>query len=228
RPRARAPRLAGARLVGRRAAPDRPVEARVERAPALRRRLRLALGRARACTEGERPRRRRPRRRTRLLPDARPRMAPRLLPRPGRDALRRRRGRRAHRAREVRAPTLSATGDRPRGMGTYARRDRAPRSRGAGTDPLRRLPRRRGPRRRVARHDPELVEARRERNGSGHVRGGGPFRRRRCGRRRGRPGLRPRRPLLAPLPRPRALLAKAPRGPRERVAYAALTTTSAS
>ncbi len=46
--RPRAPGAAGARLAGRRAAPRRPVPAGEERAPALRRHVRLALGRARA------------------------------------------------------------------------------------------------------------------------------------------------------------------------------------
>ena len=62
RARARAPRAAGARLGDRRAAPRRPEPPRAQRAPALRRRLRPALGRARARPGGERPRRRRPRR----------------------------------------------------------------------------------------------------------------------------------------------------------------------
>ena len=67
-----------------------------QRAPALRRHVRLALGRARPGAGGERARRRRSRARARLLPDAGPRVAPRLLPRPRRHALRRRRVRRTH------------------------------------------------------------------------------------------------------------------------------------
>ena len=55
RPRPRAPGAAGARLADRRAAPRRPVPAGEERAPALRRHVRLALGRARAGAAGERP-----------------------------------------------------------------------------------------------------------------------------------------------------------------------------
>ena len=65
--RARAPGVAGARLGDRRPASRRPVPARGERAPALRRRLRRALGRARARAGGERARRRRPRARARVL-----------------------------------------------------------------------------------------------------------------------------------------------------------------
>ena len=78
RARARAPAAPGARLRDRRAAPRRPGAPRAQRAPALRRHVRHALGRARAGAAGERARRRRPRARPRLLPDAGPRVAPRL------------------------------------------------------------------------------------------------------------------------------------------------------
>ena len=52
-----------------------------QRTAALRRRVRHALGRARARAGGERRRRRRRGRRARVLPDPRPCLAPRLLPR---------------------------------------------------------------------------------------------------------------------------------------------------
>ena len=80
RARPRAPRPPGARLRDRRAARRRPEPARVERAAALRGRVRLSLGRARSGSRAERPRRRREGARARLLPLARPRLAPRLLP----------------------------------------------------------------------------------------------------------------------------------------------------
>ena len=82
RARARAPRAPGARVRGRRAAPRRSVEAGRERAAPLRRRLRRALGRARADSRrenvhvvGERVVG------LRLLPDARSRLASRVVPR---------------------------------------------------------------------------------------------------------------------------------------------------
>ena len=87
-PAARRPRVGG-----RRAAHRRPEPARGERAQALRRLLRRAVGRARARAGGERPRRRRAGRWACLLPDAGPRVAPGLLPARGRHALQRRRGR---------------------------------------------------------------------------------------------------------------------------------------
>ena len=80
--------------------------ARGERAPALRRRVRRPLGRARAGSGGERPGGRRRRPRPRVFPDAGPREPPRLLPARGRDALYGRLGRRPHPAEPVRAPRV--------------------------------------------------------------------------------------------------------------------------
>ena len=77
--RPRAPARPGARLRDRRAAPRRPVTARGQRAPALRRRLRRALGRARSRAGGEHPDRRRRGRRARVLRHTGARVAPRLL-----------------------------------------------------------------------------------------------------------------------------------------------------
>ncbi len=96
------PVAAGARVGGRRAARDRPDEARRERTPPLRQRLRRPLGRARTRSRRERPRRRRPRPRPRVLPDARTCVASRVVPRRRRDALCGRRRRSAARRRVVR------------------------------------------------------------------------------------------------------------------------------
>ena len=92
----------------------------------------------------------------RLLPVPRPREAPRLLPRPRRDAPRGRRGRRPHPADDVRDAADAAAGRRRRGVAPDARRDRAPRPGAPRADPLRRRDRRRAPPRRSA-HAPGRV-----------------------------------------------------------------------
>ena len=107
----------GLGLGSRRAAPDRPLAARTQRASALRRQLRRPLGRARASAGAERTRRRVPRRRPRGLRRARPRVAPRLLLR-RQHALRRRRSGRADRAQPFRAAADATAGPRRRGLGT--------------------------------------------------------------------------------------------------------------
>ena len=124
-------------LRGRRAAPRRPVAPRALGAASLRRDVRPALGRAAARARGERPDRGRRRARLGGVPDRRPRLAPRLVP-PRRDAARRRRLRRPHRAvvatcsRSPRRPTSTSR------RGTRPRRDPTARARAARADPLRR------------------------------------------------------------------------------------------
>ena len=107
--------------------------------------LRRALGRARARPGGERPHRRRTRVGLDCFPSPGPRVAPRLLPRRRRDALRRRRGRRPHPAEPVRAPAGAAARVRPRRVARHARRDRAARAGAARAHPLRRRRRPRAP-----------------------------------------------------------------------------------
>src|SRR6476469_2055773 len=172
-------------------------------APTRRRHVRFALGRARATAAGERPRGRRPRARARVVPHARTRLAPRLLPRPRRDAVGRRRVRRARAPRPFRPAAHAAARGGRRGVAADARRDRAPRSAAAGADPLRR-----GRGRRAARHRAGADARRLGRVGRGRGDGGGVRRvRARRARRlgRGRRLVRAGDAVLAVLPRARAL-----------------------
>ena len=144
RARARAPGTPGARVRDRRAAPRRSVEARRERAAAVRRRLRRALGRARADSEenvhvvGDASRR------PRVLPDARTRVASRVVSRRERNALRGRRRGRSTRRCAVRHAALPSAGARSRRVGEHDRRDRAARARSTCAHPLRPVRRRAG------------------------------------------------------------------------------------
>ena len=148
-------RGSGSRLRGRRTAPDRSDEARVERPAPVRGRVRRALGRARARPCRERAHRRRSGRRARLLPDSRARLASRVVPRQGRDALRRRRSRRTDRLRALRRSAVPPAGVRPRRLGADDRRDRDACTSPTRAHPFRRLRRRPGaPRASSARRSP--------------------------------------------------------------------------
>ena len=169
-------------LGDRRAAPRRPVSARAQRATALRRHVRRAVGRARTRARGERPDREQPRRRAGGLPRAGPCLPPRLLLR-RHDALRGRRGRRADPAEPDGAAADAAAGRRHRGLVPHVRGDRAARSGAAGADPLRARKRRQPAPRRAAR-------------AARHLGGPGRGRSHRAGvrRRRPKPTCRRRRP----------------------------------
>ena len=90
------------------------------------------------------------RRRLGGVPDAGPRVAPRLLP-PRRRAARRRRLRDPSAAEALHPPAHAAARHRPRGLAPLDRRDRAPRARVPRADPLRHRERRARPPRAAAR-----------------------------------------------------------------------------
>ena len=113
-----------------------PEPAGAERPPALRRRLRPPLGRARARAGGKRPGHRRPRARPRGLPDAGSCLPPRLLPGAGRLLLHGRCRGRPHPARPLRRPGRAAARHRRRGLGADARRDRGAAARAAAAWPI--------------------------------------------------------------------------------------------
>ena len=112
------------RVGGRRTTRDRPDEARLERAPPVRRRLRRALGRARARSRRERSRRA-DRSSGRVLRDPRTCLTSRVVPRRDRDAYA------GDAAGCGLAPLRSSSAlpsarVRPRSLGADDRRDRAP------------------------------------------------------------------------------------------------------
>src|SRR6185436_305845 len=143
RARSGAPGIAGARLPDRRAASRRPHAVGKERAQALRRRVRHALGRTGTRADGEHSRDRRPGAGARLLSVPGPCLAPCVLRGPRRDAVRRRRDRCQDPAEPVRATADAATRIRPGGMGVDAGRDRAQRRAlihfGVADDPIEHL-----------------------------------------------------------------------------------------
>src|SRR6185437_14788624 len=206
RARSGAPGIAGARLPDRRAASRRPHAVGKERAQALRRRVRHALGRTGTRADGEHSRDRRPGAGARLLSVPGPCLASCVLRGPRRDAVRRRRDRCQDPAEPVRATADAATRIRPGGMGVDAGRDRAQGRAAPRPDPFRRRGRPDRAPRRLADAAAVLDRARWTRNHRGGVRGD-----RAGGTRRRRAAVRASDAALAVVRRTATLLGEAAR-----------------